>query len=73
MNALKKVVADANLFIAQQHWAISLLQPLVVNRFEPWLKDSNGQFGQTTGAFEFQGFYIARFWIDSGLKKGMGY
>jgi ABC-type transport system substrate-binding protein len=72
-DALKKVVADANLYIAQQHWSISLLQPLVVNLFEPWLKGFNGQFGQTTGAFEFQGFYIARFWIDSSLKKSLGY
>ena len=72
-DALKKVVADANLYIAQQHWSISLLQPLVVNLFEPWLKGFNGQFGQTTGDFEFQGFYIARFWIDSSLKKSLGY
>ena len=73
LSDMENVMAAANKYVAQQHYSISLLQPNSYNFSQPWFKGFNGQFGQTTGAFEFQGFYLARFWVDQNLKKSMGY
>ena len=70
---LKKVVAAANLYVAQQHFSISLLQPNLYAFSQPWLKGYNGQFGSTVGAWQQQGFYLARFWVDQDLKNSTGH
>ena len=67
----KQIVKDANQYIAEHHFVISLLQPKSFNFCQPWVKAYNGQFdafsGGTSGPqqlFE----YGARVWIDPTLK-----
>jgi peptide/nickel transport system substrate-binding protein len=70
-----QILADANLYVAQQHFTISLLEPNVYCFVQPWLKGYNGQLGSISGGSGgtlFMGFYGARFWIDQKLKKSMG-
>ena len=72
---VKKIITDANKYVAQQHFAISLLQPMVYYLSQPWLKGFNGQYGataQASGPF-FANEYEAAFWIDANLKKSMGH
>ena len=69
----KQALYDLNLYIAQQHYNISLVTPNTAAFVQPWLKGYNGQafaadFVQ--GAPLFGGFYLSRFWVDSSLKKG---
>jgi ABC-type transport system substrate-binding protein len=74
MDEIKKVVKDANLYVAQQHFAISLLQPKIFTMYQPWLKGYNGQNNALTGdkCPRFLYSYGARFWIDQNLKKSLG-
>jgi peptide/nickel transport system substrate-binding protein len=73
---VQKIVAQANEYVAQQHWVISLLLPNVYALYWPWLKGYQGEYssisGQNLGP-QLLGFYGARFWIDLNLKKSMGY
>jgi hypothetical protein len=71
---MKKVMKDANEYVARQHFVVSLLQPNLYSFSQPWLKGYNGQDGSITGATSprLLFFYPARFWIDQTLKKSMG-
>jgi len=72
----KKVVKEANEYIARQHFTISLCQTKTFNLYQPWLKGYNGQNGATsadTGGPLLLFFYPARFWIDQDLKKRLGH
>jgi ABC-type transport system substrate-binding protein len=72
----KKIVKQANEYVARQHYAISLLQPNSYAVSQTWLKGYNGQGDAMTGSGSgpnFLSFYLARFWIDQPLKKSMGY
>jgi hypothetical protein len=66
---------NANKYAAQQHFAISLLQPMQYSLCQAWLKGFNAQYSAISGfsgpllLFE----YGARFWIDQTLKTSMGY
>jgi ABC-type transport system substrate-binding protein len=75
VDAAKTLVKNANQYMAQQHFVISLLQPLNSDLYQPWLKGFNAQDDALSGRFgpTFLGFYGARFWIDQGLKKSMGH
>jgi peptide/nickel transport system substrate-binding protein len=76
IDALKQVVSDLNKYMAQQHFAISLLQPNVFGLYQPWVKGYNGQNQAISGAVlgpQLLGFYDARFWIDENMKKSMGH
>jgi ABC-type transport system substrate-binding protein len=76
VDEMKNVMRDASEYVARQHFAISVLQPLTYSLCQPWLKGFNAQFGSTWGAAAGPGmlsFYLARFWIDRGLKKSMGH
>ena len=68
---VKKLLRDQNEYVARQHYLISLLQPMSYCLCQPWLKGYNGQTRGISGASNpfFMGFYAARFWIDSSLKK----
>jgi peptide/nickel transport system substrate-binding protein len=73
---IKKIVRDANEYVARQHFAISLLQPMQYSLYQPWLKGYNGQFfalSAASGGPPLLFFYPARFWIDQKLKKKMGH
>jgi peptide/nickel transport system substrate-binding protein len=70
----KKVMKDANEYVARQHFSISLLQPYVFALYQPWFI---GYFGQTvgisgsSGAPQMIGFYSARYWIDQKMKASI--
>jgi peptide/nickel transport system substrate-binding protein len=70
VDAIKKVLSDANLYVAQQHYEISLLQPASFSVYQPWLKGYTGQTRAISGSSNpfFLGLYGARFWIDQSLK-----
>jgi peptide/nickel transport system substrate-binding protein len=73
---IKQVVKDANLYVAQQHYLISLLQPVSFAFCQPWLKGFTNQIGAvgngSSGPF-LVGFYCSRFWIDQNMKKSLGH
>ena len=72
----KKIVRDANEYVARQHFTISLCQTNTYSLYQPWLKGYTGQNGATsaeTGGPQLLFFYPARFWIDRKLKKSMGH
>src|SRR5208283_1821985 len=71
-----QIFRDANEYVARQHIAISVLQPMAYSLCQPWIKGFNAQFGSTWGAAAGPGmlsFYLGRFWINQNLKKSMGH
>jgi peptide/nickel transport system substrate-binding protein len=72
---LKAIMKDANLYVAQQHYVISLLQQMQYSLCQPWLKGYNGQYAAFYGPSGplLLFFYGARFWIDQNQKKSMGH
>jgi ABC-type transport system substrate-binding protein len=73
---IKQTLKAANRHVAEQHYSIALLQPLAYSLCQPWFKGFNGQFGSPwshAGGPAMLSFYLARFWIDSALKKSMGH
>jgi hypothetical protein len=71
-----QIFRDANEYVARQHIAISVLQPMAYSLCQPWIKGFNAQFGSTWGAAAGPGmlsFYLGRFWINQDLKKSMGH
>jgi hypothetical protein len=73
IDEVKQVLKDANEYVARQHFAISLLEPMQYCLYQPWLKGYNGQFGSISWSPQSLGFYTARFWIDMKLKKSLGH
>jgi peptide/nickel transport system substrate-binding protein len=76
VDAMKKVVKDANLYVARQHFAISLVQPNSFALCQPWLKGFNDQYGAVSGTGTgpaYLGFYAARYWVDQNMKKSLGH
>ena len=71
---LKQVLTDCNKYVAQQHFVVSLLQPMVYSFNQPWLKGYNAQYSAVTGSAgpQFLCFWPARFWIDQNVKKSLG-
>jgi peptide/nickel transport system substrate-binding protein len=67
---LKTVVTNMDQYVAQQHFVISLLQPMQYSLCQPWLKGYNGQYGATSGPAGplILYFYGARMFIDQNLK-----
>jgi peptide/nickel transport system substrate-binding protein len=63
---IKQVVQAANQEVAQQHFVISLLQPVAFSFYQPWLKGYNGQNQSIYGTNgpKYLGFFTARFWIN---------
>jgi ABC-type transport system substrate-binding protein len=73
---LKLVIKDANERAARQHYAISLLQPREYSLCQPWIKGYHAQIYSLwmgVGGASMLGFYGARYWIDSQVKKSMGH
>jgi hypothetical protein len=76
LDEILRIFRDANVYVARQHFSISLLQPMSCSLCQPWLKGFNAQFGSTFGAAGGPGmlsFYLSRFWIDRKLKQSMGH
>jgi len=72
-NEVKKIFQNANEYVARQHFAISLLQPMKYSLSQPWLKGYNGQFGSISRSPQSLSFYASRFWIDPNLKSSMNH
>jgi hypothetical protein len=72
---LKTIMTAANKYVAEQHFSISLLQPMQWDLTQPWLKGYNGQYAAISASSGpmLAGFYQARFWIDQKLKSSMGH
>ena len=72
---LKSIVIDMNKYVAQEHFAISLLQPIQYSLCQPWLKGYNAQYGATSGPAGpiILYFYGSRMFVDQNLKKSMGH
>jgi peptide/nickel transport system substrate-binding protein len=64
-DSAKQIMKNVNEYVAQQHYVISLLQPVTFSLVQPWLKGYSGQYGATYGSSgpPFLFFYAARFWI----------
>ena len=76
LDDMKKVMRDANEYVARQHFTISLLQPKAYSLCQPWLKGFNAQFGSAwahASGPAMLSFYLSRFWVDQDLKKSMGH
>jgi peptide/nickel transport system substrate-binding protein len=70
---VKKIFRDANQYVARQHFAICLVQPMQYSLYQPWFNGYHGQFGAISWSPPSLSFYTARFWIDRELKKKMGH
>jgi peptide/nickel transport system substrate-binding protein len=76
LDEMKKILREANEYVARQHFSISLLQPKAYSVCQPWVKGFNAQFGSAWahgGGPAMLSFYLGRFWIDRDLKKKMGH
>ena len=67
--AVQQLLHDANLYVAQNHFAISLAQPSQFNMVQPWIKGNPG--GQVLGNNRLG--YPCTVWIDSALKASLGH
>ena len=72
LDAVKQVVVDANKYVAQQHFVVSISQPSVYHLYQPWLKGWDKQSNAISND-TLMGFYAARFWVDQNLKKSSGH
>jgi hypothetical protein len=68
VDQIKQIVHDENVYVINQNFLLSLVQPYAFFLCQPWLKGFNGQYGSTCGTVgPLLGFeYEARFWIDPG-------
>ena len=69
---MKKVMRNANEYVARQHFSIALLQPMAYSLCQPWVKGFSGQFGSAwahAGGPAMSSFYLGRFWIDAKMRK----
>jgi peptide/nickel transport system substrate-binding protein len=71
VDQVKSILQQANQYLSQQQWVVSLLNPSSFNVYQPWLKGYAGQSfamtGGSSGPMMF-GYYGSRFWIDQSLK-----
>jgi ABC-type transport system substrate-binding protein len=76
IDQIKQIVKDANKYVAEQHWSISLLQFNLFTANQPWLKGYGGQsftIGGGNSGPMFAGYFLARFWVDQNIKKASGH
>jgi peptide/nickel transport system substrate-binding protein len=69
---VQAIVTAANLYVAQQHFVISLLQPYLYGLCQPWLVGFDDQWGSISGSagVPLLSFFGARFWINQNLEPG---
>ena len=63
---IKQAVSDMDLEVAEQHYAVSLLEPKLFGAYQPWFHGYNAQYSSISsgsGPGITQSFYLARFWI----------
>jgi peptide/nickel transport system substrate-binding protein len=75
IDQVQKLLQDLNLYIATQHYTISLAQPSQFNMVQPWVKGNPG--ANTLGSAVFGGGFMdgvpLGVWIDSNLKASLGH
>jgi len=72
INDMKKVLRDANEYVARQHFAISLVQARAYSLCQPWVQGFNAQFGSAWahgGGPACLSYYLGRFWVDKTIKR----
>jgi len=70
---VKQILHDANVYVAQHLWIISLPGADGFTDYQPWLKGFSGQPYATGSRPLLSGFYTARYWVDSDLKRSLGH
>ena len=73
---LRKIMREANEYVARQHFSICLHRIMAYSLCQPWVKGFNGQFGSAwahAGGPATLSFYLGRFWIDRKFKTSIGY
>ena len=73
---LRKLMREANEYVARQHFSICLHRIMAYSLCQPWVKGFNGQFGAAWahgGGPAMLSFYLGRFWVDKKLKKSAGF
>ena len=71
IDQVKTILKNTNIYVSQQQWVISLLNPSSFNVYQPWLKGYAGQSFAMTGGSSgpmMLGYYGSRFWIDQNMK-----
>ncbi len=66
----QRLVKEADIYPMERHWFVWGPANPLFNAIQPWVKGYNGET-RLTAIDQFQVF--ARLWIDSALKKEMGY
>jgi peptide/nickel transport system substrate-binding protein len=66
----RKILNDLNLYVATQHFAISISQPTSFNMVQPWVKGNPGRNTLGNCTFRSPGVII---WIDSAMKTSLGH
>jgi peptide/nickel transport system substrate-binding protein len=66
--AIQQIFSDANKYVAENHFAISLLVPNTISMSQPWVGGYNSQDSFTSETPTPGGFYSARYWINGSLK-----
>jgi peptide/nickel transport system substrate-binding protein len=65
---VKQAVHDVDERVVEQHYDISLLNPLLYGVYHPWFHGYNGQYNAISagsGAGTSASFYLARYWLSS--------
>jgi peptide/nickel transport system substrate-binding protein len=70
IDAARKLLNDLNLYVATQHYAISIAQPSSFNMVQPWIKGNPGRNTMGNCTFRSPGVII---WIDKDLKTSLGH
>ncbi len=65
IDQVQQLVIQANQRVAQQHFAISIVQPSTFGFTQPWFKGYSGQFGAEAAGGNYLCFYLGRFWINA--------
>jgi formylmethanofuran dehydrogenase subunit D len=65
IDQVNQIVMQANQYVAEQHFAISIVQPNTFGFTQPWFKGYTGQFGAEAAGGNYLCFYLARFWVNA--------
>jgi hypothetical protein len=50
IDKIKKIIRDANQYVARQYFAISLVQPMHYSQYQRWFRGYNRQFFAVSAA-----------------------
>lgn len=75
VNEVQKLLQNINLYIATQHFAISLAQPSSFNLVQPWIKGNPGAntLGDAVTGGGFGDGVPVGIWIDTAMKTKLGH